>query len=177
MQDSQTSDGSLLEDTGSTYDQTSESQTTRMPDSQTSDDGSLLDYNGEGEHVLYWKLLGGNYTECAICGTFFIEDGDIYCPEGCPDEALERLDKRDQSNNQAIKATNDTKIVEIASSVEKYADIITTETTKAMSKIPDNTDVIATEETDIPVDLSKMSNAKIHDDILVSTLGEVLYVV
>ena len=128
MKDSQRSDGSLLEDTGSTYDQTSESQTTRMQDSQTSD---LLDYNDEGEHV----LMGGHYIECALCGTPFIEDGDIYCPDGCPDEALERLDKRDQSNNQAIKATNDTKIVEIASSVGKYADIIiTTETTNARSR-------------------------------------------
>ena len=125
MQDSQTSeDGSLLDDTGSN-DQTSDNQTTRMPDSQTSDNGSLLDYNGEGGHVLYWQLLGGHKTECALCGTSFkIEDDDIHCPEGCPDEVLERLDKSGQSNSQAIKATNDeTKIVEI-----------TTETTNARSR-------------------------------------------
>ena len=33
-----------------------------------------------------------DYTECALCGTHFIEYGDIYCKDGCPNEALERLD-------------------------------------------------------------------------------------
>ena len=128
MQDSQTSeDGSLLDDTGGN-DQTSDSQTTRMPDSQTSDDGSLLDYNGEGGHVLYWQLLGGHKTECALCGTSFdlIEDDNIYCLEGCPDEALERSANSGQSDSQAIKATivnDETKIFEI-----------TTETTNARSR-------------------------------------------
>ena len=85
-QANQTSDGSLLEDTGNTYQQTSD----------------LLDYNGEREHV----LTGVHYTECALCETPFIEYGDIYCKDGCPNEALERLD----DNLQPVKANNAEKI-------------------------------------------------------------------
>merc|ERR1712082_112865 len=62
---------------------------------QTSD---LMDYNDEREHV----LTGVHYTECALCKTPFIEHGEIYCKDGCPKEALEKLD----DNLQPVKANN-----------------------------------------------------------------------
>ena len=89
--------------------------------SDTSDDGSLLNENGEGGRVLYWQLPGGHKTDCTLCGTSFdlTEYDDIYCPEGCPDEALERSANSGQSDSQAIKATivnDETKIFETTNS-------------------------------------------------------------
>ena len=64
--------------------------------SDTSDLGSLLNDNGEGGRVLYWQFPGGHKTDCALCGTSFdpTEYDEIYCPKGCPDEALEKLDDK-----------------------------------------------------------------------------------
>ena len=69
-------------------------------DEQTSDS---LEYD-ESKHV----LTGVNYTECALCKTQFIEYGGIYCKEGCPTKALERLDDNLQpvASETAVKECN-----------------------------------------------------------------------
>ena len=55
----------------------------------------VLDDTGEGGHILSWGWPADHKTTCALCGTSFptidlMEYDDIYCPDGCPEEALER---------------------------------------------------------------------------------------
>ena len=84
---------------------TIDSQATRMSDSQMADDGSLLDDTGEGGHILSWGWPVDHKTTCALCGTSFptidlMEYDDIYCPDGCPEEALERSANSGQPDSQ-----------------------------------------------------------------------------
>ena len=99
--DNQTSESDYdYEDSDSESDSDSDYEESDYEDSDYEQTSELLD--GEREHV----LTGVHYTECALCETPFIEYGDIYCKDGCPKEALERLD----DNLQPVKANNDEKI-------------------------------------------------------------------
>ena len=39
------------------------------------------------------EYYGTLYTECALCSTQFIQYDEMYCEEGCPKEALDKLDE------------------------------------------------------------------------------------
>ena len=66
--------------------------------------------------MLYWQLPGGHKTDCALCGTSFdlTEYDDIYCPKGCPDVAIEKLDdKTEESGDIEVLSSSETAKVTI----------------------------------------------------------------
>ena len=58
------------------------------------------EYGGEYYGTIYTPDMDDNYggeyrgtlyTECALCSTPIIQYGEMYCNEGCPKEALDKL--------------------------------------------------------------------------------------
>ena len=63
--------------------------------------------------MLYWQFPGGHKTDCALCGTSFYltEYGEIYCPKGCPDEAIEKLDETIETADEVLKSSETDKVI------------------------------------------------------------------
>ena len=124
----------------------------KEPDTESSDPESdkTSEYMDDEDGGEYYDAP---YTECAICFTPFIQYGEMYCEEGCPKEALDKLD----NNIQPVITTD--------SDEPDYKNSINKETSTNIQPIASET-AVKTKPRNVTLDIEENTAADITKTVV-----------